>query len=69
MFQNKAMINDAIIQEILSENGDMAIAAQNLYASLHRLDNCNLDIIIAEKHPDEGLGKTINDRLERATKK
>lgn len=69
MFQKKAIVDDTIIQEILSENGDMAIAAQNLYASLHRLDNCNLDIIIAEKHPDEGLGKTINDRLERATKK
>ena len=68
MFQNKAIVDDKIIQEILSKNGDMFVAAQNLYAALHRLDNCNLDIIIAEIFPDEGLGKTINDRLKRASK-
>lgn len=68
MFQNKAIVDDKIIQEILSKSGDMFVAAQNLYAALHRLDNCNLDIIIAEIFPDEGLGKTINDRLKRASK-
>jgi L-threonylcarbamoyladenylate synthase len=29
----------------------------------------NLDLIIAEQFPDYGLGLTINDRLNRATKK
>jgi L-threonylcarbamoyladenylate synthase len=35
---------------------------------MHNLDRQNLDIIIAEKLPDNGLGRSINDRLERATK-
>jgi L-threonylcarbamoyladenylate synthase len=55
--------------EILSAKGSLAEAASNLYAALHRLDKLGLDIIIAEKLPNIGLGKTINDRLERGTKK
>lgn len=56
-------------QEILSPRGNLAEAASQLYAALHRLDERELDFIIAERFPDFGLGKTINDRLERATKK
>lgn len=56
-------------QEILSKNGDLKEAATNLYAALHRLDKMNLDIIIAQEFPNYGLGKSINDRLTRATKK
>jgi len=56
-------------QEILSKNADFKEAAANLYAALHLLDKLKLDVIIAEKLPDIGLGKSINDRLERATKK
>jgi L-threonylcarbamoyladenylate synthase len=55
--------------EILSAKGDLKEAASKLYASLHRLDTLNLDMIVAERFPDYGLGKSINDRLERATKK
>jgi len=54
--------------EILSKSGDLKEAASNLYSSLHRLDGLNLDIIIAQRFPNIGLGKSINDRLERATK-
>lgn len=57
------------VQEILSRNGDLAEASRNLYAALHRLDNANIDVIIAEILPDHGLGKTINDRLQRAVQK
>jgi L-threonylcarbamoyladenylate synthase len=53
--------------EILSPNGSLNEAAKKLYASMHRLDQCNLDLIIMERFPDEGLGKTINDKLLRAT--
>ena len=56
-------------QEIVSKNRDLREAASNLYAAMHRLDKMNLDIIIAQKFPDYGLGKSINDRLTRATKK
>jgi L-threonylcarbamoyladenylate synthase len=31
---------------------------------LHKLDQLHLDVIIAERFPDYGLGRTINDRLE-----
>lgn len=55
-------------QELLSPTGDLIMAAKNLYAALHKLDSMNLDIIIAEPMPNEGLGKTINDRLHRAAK-
>ncbi|QQV02158.1 MULTISPECIES: L-threonylcarbamoyladenylate synthase [Chryseobacterium] len=56
-------------QEVLSAEGDLKEASKNLYAALHRLDAMDLDIIIAERLPDSGLGITINDRLNRATKK
>lgn len=67
---NKEIENNKIIyQEVLSKTGDLNEAAKNLYAAMHRLDNCKLDLIIIEKLPDIGLGKTINDKLTRATKK
>ncbi len=77
-FQNKRIgilsfqrfiINDSISFQItLSENGSLEEAASKLYDALHQLDHQDLDIIIAEEFPDYGLGKSINDRLERATK-
>ena len=66
----KGIDNPKIVQqEILSSKGNLEEAASQLYAALHRLDNLKLDVIIAERFPDIGLGKTINDRLQRATKK
>jgi L-threonylcarbamoyladenylate synthase len=64
-------INDSQIihTEILSNQGKLEEAAKNLYAALHRLDERNLDIIIAEIMPDIGIGKAMNDRLQRAIKK
>ena len=41
-------------------------AAKNLYAALHRLDKSKLDIILIELLPNEGVGKSVNDRLVRA---
>ncbi|GAA4800368.1 L-threonylcarbamoyladenylate synthase [Litoribaculum gwangyangense] len=65
---NNIIKNDSIKYVItLSKNGDLVEAASNLYSALHELDHQNLDIIIAEKLPDFGLGKSINDRLQRAT--
>ena len=55
-------------QIVLSKDRDMEEAASKLYDALHRLDNLDLDLIIAEKFPDFGLGTSINDRLTRATK-
>tara|TARA_R110002012_G_scaffold283090_1_gene473055 strand:+ start:3426 stop:4382 length:957 start_codon:yes stop_codon:yes gene_type:complete len=54
--------------EILSRSGDLKEAASKLYSALHRLDGLNLNMIVAQRFPNFGLGKSINDRLERATK-
>jgi L-threonylcarbamoyladenylate synthase len=54
-------------QEVLSPSGDLEEAARNLFAAMHRLDQMKLDVIIAEKVEDQGLGKAINDRLSRAS--
>ena len=64
----KNSLNDASLTEIiLSEKGSMQEAASKLYDSLHELDHQKLDVIITERFPDNGLGKSINDRLQRAT--
>jgi L-threonylcarbamoyladenylate synthase len=61
--------DDAIDYKIvLSEEKSLQEAASKLYDALHQLDGQNLDIIIAERLPDYDLGKSINDRLQRATK-
>ncbi|RKN83605.1 threonylcarbamoyl-AMP synthase [Ulvibacterium marinum] len=57
---------NAKVVETLSEKRDLNEAAKNLFAALHRLDQESLDIIIAQRFPNEGLGISINDRLERA---
>jgi L-threonylcarbamoyladenylate synthase len=51
---------------ILSARQDPVEAAKNLFRYLRELDNAGLDLIVAEKVPDEGLGAAINDRLRRA---
>ncbi len=52
--------------EILSSKGDLREAAANLFAAMRRLDDLNLDLIIALEVPSRGLGLAINDRLKRA---
>lgn len=69
VYQNEIFNQEITAQEILSPKGSLTEAASRLYAAMHRLDSLNLDFIIAERFPDVGLGRTINDRLERATKK
>jgi L-threonylcarbamoyladenylate synthase len=52
----------------LSSRQDPREAAANLFRYLRELDRLNLDLIVAEKLPDEGLGAAMNDRLCRAAK-
>jgi L-threonylcarbamoyladenylate synthase len=68
LFNQRIENNEFINQEILSEHGNFKQAAVNLYAAMHRLDKLGLDLIVAERFPEIDLGKSINDRLERATK-
>jgi len=56
-------------QRILSPSGDVSEAARNLFDALHFLDSLDADAIVAEKLPDAGLGKAVNDRLFRASVK
>lgn len=51
---------------ILSPGGDVAEAAQHLFARLRELDALAPRLIVAEPVPDTGLGEAVNDRLRRA---
>ena len=53
--------------EVLSAQGSLSEAAQNLFAALHRLDASGAEIILAEPVPETGLGLAIMDRLKRAS--
>jgi len=66
----KANAPDRFVEiRYLSEQQDLAVAASNLFRFLRELDGERLDLIVAEKVPDEGLGAAINDRLHRAAAK
>lgn len=55
-------------QVILSESGDLNEAARNLFSALRALDQKpNINTILTEFVPNEGLGRAINDRIKRAT--
>jgi L-threonylcarbamoyladenylate synthase len=51
----------------LSERRDLRVAAANLFRCLRELDELELDLIVAERVPAQGLGAAILDRLERAS--
>ncbi|WP_296705185.1 L-threonylcarbamoyladenylate synthase [Algoriphagus sp.] len=53
-------------QKQLSPSGDLKEAAQNLFGFMRYLDEQNIEVILAEEMPVEGLGNAINDRLKRA---
>ncbi len=64
---NKTVVNDNIVcQKILSPSGSLSEAAQGLFAAMREMDQMELDFIIADYFPEEGLGRAINDRLRRA---
>lgn len=52
---------------VLSENASLDEAARNLFSALRWFETQDIDVVITEKVPDEGLGKAINDRLNRAS--
>ncbi|MGD1980713.1 MAG: L-threonylcarbamoyladenylate synthase [Flavobacteriaceae bacterium] len=68
-FQKIELSEEITHQEILSEKGNLEEAARNLYAALHHLDQLQLELIVVPYFPNHGLGKTINDRLQRAIQK
>jgi len=52
---------------VLSPSGNMHEAASNLFSVLREIDNLDVNLILAEKFPEEGIGRAINDRLSRAS--
>jgi len=53
----------------LSLTADLEEAATNLYKSMYDLDAMALDCIIIELFPEIGIGKSLNDRIYRASLK
>ena len=51
----------------LSTKSNLTEAAKNLYSCLRKIKNKGYKSIAVEKIPNKGLGKTINDRLLRAS--
>ena len=52
----------------LSKNNDLKEVAKNLYSMLRKIKKSKYRSIAVTKIPNNGLGKTINDRLIRASK-
>ena len=52
----------------LSTKSNLNEAAKNLYSCLRKIKNMGYKSIAVEKISNKGLGKTINDRLQRASR-
>jgi L-threonylcarbamoyladenylate synthase len=65
-FRKKYVYPEPAVQFNLSPDGDLHEAARNLFKALRQLDELEIDIILAERFPESGLGRAINDRLQRA---
>jgi L-threonylcarbamoyladenylate synthase len=52
----------------LSKKNNLRQSAKNLYSLLRKIKNDGYKMIAVEKIKNQGLGKTINDRLFRASK-
>jgi len=52
----------------LSKKNDLKQAAKNLYSLLRNIKRDGYKMIAVEKIPNIGIGKTLNDRLNRASK-
>ena len=52
----------------LTDKKNLNEAAKNLYSCLRKIKNKGYKSIAVEKVPNRGLGKTINDRLLRASR-
>ncbi len=73
VFENESLLNfgknnlKSNIQDLnLSIRGNLIEASHNFYHFLNMLDKSKCDRIAVAPIPNDGLGKTINDRLKRA---
>ncbi len=66
-FQKSNLTLNYSTVEILSEKGDLKEAAVNLFGALHRLEDSDVDMIVADPVPEVGVGVAIMDRLRKAS--
>lgn len=66
VFGQDVQLNDSVIIKSLSVTKNFQEAAVNLFSFLRELDEADVDIIITNLLPEQGLGLAINDRLRRA---
>lgn len=67
-FKNDYQYLNPTKQIILSPEGATDEAAKHIFASLRAMDEAiDCEIIVAELLPEKGLGRAINDRLDRAS--
>ena len=52
----------------LSKKNNLKQSAKNLYSLLRKIKKDGYKMIAVEKIQNKGIGKTINDRLNRASK-
>ncbi len=50
----------------LSENGNLKECAVNLFSAIHQMEEADVEYIVAEPIPEEGIGIAIMDRLRKA---
>ncbi|NEQ49474.1 MAG: threonylcarbamoyl-AMP synthase [Leptolyngbya sp. SIO3F4] len=67
-FQTRYAHPNIVHQEVLSASGDTREAARNLFQALRAFHDPAIELILSETVPDQGLGRAINDRLQRAAK-
>ena len=60
------LLPDTVLGFDLGDKNNLDNISANLYAGLHYFDSQEVDIIIAESFPTQGLGVAIMDRLKRA---
>lgn len=66
----KCEVEPGVVARTLSEDGDEAEVARNLFGALRELDEARCDVILAERCVNQnGLGYAITDRLSRAAAK
>lgn len=65
----KKPVDEFKLIEYLSETGNLYEAAINLFEKLHQLEDSDIEFIVAEPVPEQGIGIAIMDRLRKAAYK
>jgi L-threonylcarbamoyladenylate synthase len=66
VFGSASISDSKVIIKNLSPSKNYQEAAAHLFSFLRELDDSEIDLIICELLPEQGLGLAINDRLRRA---